>query len=724
MGVDLFESPINKRRKKDQEMYQDAFVDLITVLGIKDSKVVRETKGAIVEILNYLGKEVPEVPENVTELNDQLEYMLRPSGTMKRRVELFGDWWRNTTGCFLGSTKTGDVVAIIPGKWTGYEYKDKDGNTVKINKNTAKNLNTDAFCFYKAFPLKKLKTVDLIKFMINGISKADISVVLGTFAIIQILTMFTTPYITKIIYGILIPSNSVSLIGPVAFFLIGIGLGTKMIGIVKNIIVSTFLRKLNVLVNSAVMMRLFSLPAKFFRNYSSGELASKMGYISSLCQMIAGDILPVLMTGVFSFGYVFQMYQFAPALVLPGISFIFLSILLSVIFTLMQQKITRRKMELSPKLQSFIYAVYGGMQKIKITGSEKRVFAKWAKQYSDVEKLDYSPPTIIKVQSVIRLIVSTLGAMSIYYFAARSNVPTDDYYAFNIAYGMVTSAILSLSDVVLQAANLRPVIDMVKPVMEEEPESSSTRKIVTSLSGNIEINNVSFKYSEDGPLILNDISLKIKKGEYVAVVGKTGCGKSTLIRLLLGFETPLRGGIYYDGRDLNNLDLKSVRQKIGVVMQNGSLFPGDIFSNIIVTSPWKTLDAVWESARLAGIDKDIEDMPMGMNTLISEGAGGISGGQKQRIMIARALISKPSILFFDEATSALDNITQKYVSDSISSLNCTRIVIAHRLSTIRYCDRIVVIDKGKIVEDGVYEELINRKGEFYELAKRQISEQY
>ena len=203
-------------------------------------------------------------------------------------------------------------------------------------------------------------------------------------------------------------------------------------------------------------------------------------------------------------------------------------------------------------------------------------------------------------------------------------------------------------------------------------------------------------------------------------MGTTGCGKSTLIRLLLGFEKPDKGSIFYGGRDLSNLDLRSVRQKIGVVMQNGSLFPGDIFSNIIVTSPWKTMDDAWEAARIAGIDEDIHNMPMGMHTLISEGAGGISGGQKQRLMIARAVISKPQILIFDEATSALDNITQSHVANSIASFNSTRIVVAHRLSTIKNCDRIVVLDKGKIAEQGNYEELMKLKGKFYDLAIRQV----
>ena len=291
---------------------------------------------------------------------------------------------------------------------------------------------------------------------------------------------------------------------------------------------------------------------------------------------------------------------------------------------------------------------------------------------------------------------------------------------FNMAYGSVTAAIMSLSGIALQIANLQPILKMIKPVMEQKPESGSGRRIPTSLSGNIEINNISFKYDKDGPTILDNINLKIKKGEYVGIVGKTGCGKSTLMRILLGFEDPDAGAVYYDGHDLTSLDLRSVRQKIGVVMQNGSLFPSDIFSNIIITSPWKTMNEAWEAARMAGIEEDIKAMPMGMHTLISEGAGGLSGGQKQRLMIARAIINRPSILFLDEATSALDNITQNHVAYSISELNSTRVVIAHRLSTIKNCDRILVMDKGKIVEQGTYDELMDKKGEFYELAIRQV----
>ena len=245
------------------------------------------------------------------------------------------------------------------------------------------------------------------------------------------------------------------------------------------------------------------------------------------------------------------------------------------------------------------------------------------------------------------------------------------------------------------------------------------KQTVSRVSGHIEMSHITFRYEENTPYILNDLNLNIRSGEYVAIVGKTGCGKSTLMRLLLGFEKPEKGTVRYDGKDINSLDLPSLRKKIGTVMQNAGLFQGDIYSNIVITAPELTLDAAWEAAEKAGIADDIRAMPMGMNTIIAEGQGGISGGQRQRLMIARAIAPKPKLLMFDEATSALDNRTQKQVSDALDSMGCTRIVIAHRLSTIKHCDRILVIDEGRIAEDGTYDELIAKNGYFAELVERQ-----
>jgi ABC-type bacteriocin/lantibiotic exporter with double-glycine peptidase domain len=287
---------------------------------------------------------------------------------------------------------------------------------------------------------------------------------------------------------------------------------------------------------------------------------------------------------------------------------------------------------------------------------------------------------------------------------------------------MVSASVLSLGTLVSVFAAIKPQLETVEPIMKARPEASGGKTVVHSLSGGIELNNVTFRYGEDGKNVLDGVNVKIRPGQYVAIVGKTGCGKSTLVRLLLGFETPQKGAVYYDGKDAAKLDKPSLRRKIGAVLQNGRLFTGDIYSNIVIAAPGLGVDDAWEAARIAAMDKDIEAMPMGMHTIITEGSGGVSGGQKQRLMIARAVAPKPKILIFDESTSALDNITQKHVADALAKLKCTRVVIAHRLSTIKDCDKIYVLEAGKVSGEGTFEELYESHAYFRELVSRQMAE--
>ncbi|MGN0714573.1 MAG: ATP-binding cassette domain-containing protein, partial [Anaerovoracaceae bacterium] len=421
----------------------------------------------------------------------------------------------------------------------------------------------------------------------------------------------------------------------------------------------------------------------------------------------------------FSLVYITQMVHYGPGLVIPGLAVIAITILCALVSIAVQTRISRRGMELTAKEYGLSYALVTGVQKIKLAGAEKRAFARWAKAYTPLAKHTYDPPFLLKVSQVVSACIPLVGTLVIYYFTIRTGVKTADYFSFQAAYGMVMGAFTALIGIASTFAQIKPVLELIDPILKTVPEIDENKKMVTRLSGGIELNKVSFRYTEDMPNVIDDLSLKIRPGQYVAIVGSTGCGKSTLLRLLLGFEKPQKGAIYYDGKDLNTLDQKSLRRNIGVVMQNGKLFQGDIYSNITIAAPWLSLDEAWEAAEMAGIAEDIRHMPMGMHTLISEGSGGISGGQRQRLMIASAIAPKPKILMFDEATSALDNITQKTVSESLDRLKCTRIVIAHRLSTIRQCDRILVLDKGKIVEDGTYDELIRQNGFFAELVARQ-----
>lgn len=576
----------------------------------------------------------------------------------------------------------------------------------------------EALAFYKPFPMKKMGISTLWKYILETLYTSDY-LMMGLASLAVILVGLLIPRISNLIFARVLPTGNMRLFVAALIFMLSVSVSSLLFQAVSNLVTSRIDIKLSLAVEAATMMRVLSLPADFFRNYSAGELSSRAGRMNSLCDMLVSTVFSTGLTSVFSLVYITQIFAFTPSLAVPALVTIVVTVMFTLISSLAQTGISQKQMELAGKEDGMTYALISGVQKIRLSGAEKRAFARWGNLYAEEASLLYDPPVFLKINSVINTGISLFGTIVLYYIAIQSNVSVADYYTFDTAYGMVSGAFSSLAGIALTIAQIRPALEMVRPIFNAVPEISENKQVLERISGEIELNNVSFRYTENMPFVLDDLSLKIHPGEYVAIVGKTGCGKSTLIRLLLGFEKPQKGAIYYDEKDLERIDLKSLRRKIGVVMQNGKLFQGEIYSNIVISAPWLTQEDAWEAAELAGIAEDIRKMPMGMNTVISEGAGGISGGQKQRLMIARAIAPKPEILLFDEATSALDNLTQKQVSEALDHLHCTRIVIAHRLSTIQNCDRILVLDHGKIIEDGTYEELIEKKGFFAELVARQ-----
>lgn len=720
-----FDEQIKQRKENDESIFSDSFVNIASaVMGSKISAALNDnkqiTKNAIDEILKYYHVKSREVPENIKDMNEQLEYLMRPYGIMRRTVHLEKGWYKDAIGAMLATKKeSGEVVALIPTGLAGYSYFDSEsGKRIKISHKNEVLFELEALAFYKPFPMKKIGVPSLMKYILETLSLADL-ILFGLATLAATLVGMLSPKINHIIFSDVIENESMQLFFAVTVFLVCVSVSMLLINMLKSILMARVNTKISLSVEAATMMRVMSLPPSFFKEYSAGELSGRAQYIGSLCNMLISTVLSTGLTSVFSLIYITQIFTYAPALVIPALAIIITTILFSVISSLIQMKISKNRMEFSTKESGMQYAMITGVQKIKLSGAEKRAFARWANLYAKGAKLTYDPPTFIKINSVISTAISLVGTLVMYWAAVKSGISVADYYAFNTAYGMVSGAFMSLAGIALTVAQIKPIIDMAKPILEAVPEISEGKQVVTKLSGGIELNNVSFRYNETMPNVLEDFSLKIRPGQYVAIVGTTGCGKSTLMRIMLGFETPQKGAVYYDGKDLSALDLKSVRRNIGTVMQSSKLFSGDIYSNIVISAPWLTIDEAWEAAEMAGIAEDIRRMPMGMHTIISEGSGGISGGQRQRLAIARAIAPKPKILMFDEATSALDNLTQKQVSDSLEKLKCTRIVIAHRLSTIRACDRIIVLDKGKIIEDGTYEELIAKNGFFAGLVERQ-----
>lgn len=720
-----FNEQIKERKISDNNAFEASFDNITaSVLGKKMSSALNDsriiTKNAIDAILKFYHVPSREVPEELEDMNEQLEYLMRPYGIMRRSVILESGWYKDAIGAMLGIRKdNGTVVALIPSGFSGYEYFDlESGKYIKIKKSNEDLFEDEAIAFYKPFPLKSITIKDLIVYIAQVLSVSDyVAIALATLAV-SLLGMLT-PKINNILFSVVVTSGSVRLLIGIAIFAICLSLTSLIISSVKSLISARINTKLSISIEAATMMRLMSLPADFFKNYSSGELQERAGNISSLCDMLVSTILNTGLTSAFSLIYIYQIFVYAPGLVIPSVIITFITIIFFVVSALMQMKISVKQMELGGKESGMTYALISGVQKIKLAGAEKRAFARWANLYAERISYSYNPPAFLKLNPVISSAISLTGTLVMYYMAVKTGVSVAEYYAFNTAYGMVSGAFMSLSSIALTFAQIKPILERVKPLLDAKPEISEGKQVITRLSGAVEMNNVSFRYNESMPNVIDNLSLKIRPGQYVAIVGKTGCGKSTLMRLLLGFEKADRGAIYYDGKDINSLDLKSLRRKIGSVMQNGKLLQGDIYSNITISAPWLTMDEAFEAAEKAGIAEDIRRMPMGMHTMISEGSGGISGGQRQRLMIARAIAPKPKILMFDEATSALDNITQRQVCEALDAMKCTRIVIAHRLSTIKQCDRIIVLDGGHIVEDGTYRELIDNKGYFYELVERQ-----
>jgi len=720
-----FNEQIKQRMESDQNVLEDSFFRMASVVMDKwnaerlaDGRLI--AKEAIDEVLKYYREKPVDIPEHITDVTEQLEYALRPSGLMVRDVELTEGWQDDAYGPMLGYLKeTGTTVALLPGRFFGYFFRDPaTGKKTRVTRRNAKLFAQYAMCFYKPLPMKKLGIPDLLVYMKNSLSGGDLSlIVLVTLA--ATLVGMIEPRIYNLVTGTILKNRNITLMIGIGVFLICSAFASRLIGLIRTLLMGRISTRTSQAVQASVMMRILSLPVSFFRKFSSGELSSRASSIDSLCEMILNNIFSIGLSSLMSLLYVTQIFQFAPALVWPAVLIVLATLVVSATASLIQIGISRKKMKLSAEENGMTYAVLNGIQKIRLSGSEKRVFARWGRLYARNASLEYNPPAFVKLNGLITTAISLAGTIILYYLAIQTGVPDSQYYAFNAAYGRLSGAFSALTGIAISVASIKPVLEMAEPILAAEPEVAAEKQAISHVSGHIEMSHVSFRYEENTPYILDDLSLNIRAGEYVAIVGRTGCGKSTLVRLLLGFEKPEKGAIFFDRHDLNSLDPRSLRRQIGVVIQNGQLFQGDIFSNITISAPQLTLDEAWEAAETAGIAQDIREMPMGMQTVISEGQGGISGGQKQRLMIARAIAPKPKILIFDEATSALDNKTQKQVSDALDRLNCTRVVIAHRLSTIRNCDRILVMENGAIIEEGTYEQLIAKRGYFAELVERQ-----
>ena len=723
--MNWFTEQVNSRRVLDEEAIGDAYAKLASsVTGkVAANRPRVEYKQAVdiacEQILAYAHLHPAAVPDDVEDLEERLERMLAPAGVMTRPVEFTGNWWLDLTGEYLGCLKDGTPVAIVPAGIRGYGYVDPvTRKKVAINKEVAQGIRSDALCFYRPLPPESISLFGLIGFMLHTLVPFDYLSVVGASLTVTLAGIAPVAG-TKLIFGTVVPSGSAALMVPLTWLFLGITISQALFRLVSSLLSARINQRLEQHLEAAVYARVLLLSPSFFKEESPGSITSRILGIPDLAMALSRSIFELGLTALMSLVYVLAIFSYSPALALPA----FVTIVAEIAVAMLALKHTeahyRRQAQENTQVSGITPEILGGIQKLKLAGAEPRAFSYWADYYANAARATYTVPTLVRAAPALIPLFASIGTVVVYGIAASAGIASADFMAFNYAYGAAVGAVNALVMEIPLMAQIRPKVELLATILEAVPETMGSKQRVESIDGSIEMSNVSFRYGENAPYILDNVSLSIRPGEYVAIVGRTGCGKSTLMRILLGFEHPQRGAVRYGPFDMKKVDVRSLRQHMGVVLQGGSLFAGDLLTNITVASPTATVEDAWEAAEMACIADDIRAMPMGMHTLVGANGGGFSGGQRQRLMIARAICGKPSVLLFDEATSALDNVAQKHVSEALDGLDCTRVIIAHRLSTIRSCNRIIMLDGGHIVDEGSYDELIAKGGAFAELVERQ-----
>jgi ATP-binding cassette subfamily C protein len=719
---------LTRKLAADDKLVSEAISRLAALLEGGEKTVVPEAGDSLLDVCRQVGK-----PLGITivkpnprhgESKAPLEAIVRASRLRARQVALQSGWWTQDNGpmvAFMSEDKR--PVALLAKNARSYLLYDPElpGNLRPLTAAMAAELEPFAYVLYRTLPPKALTGMDLLHFAVTGRS-GDIAVVLLAGLAAGLLGMLT-PIATGIIFDTIIPGAQLNQLFMLSIALLVSAVSVAIFNFTRSIAILRLEGRMDQHVQGAIWDRLLELPVPFFRQFSTGDLADRAMGINQIRRTLSGTTINALISGIFSLFSLALLFWYSAELAKVAVLLTLFALFFMLVTSVVQLRYQKQLAGIGGKLTGLVLENITGIAKFRVSGSEGRVFARWAKMFAQQRQIVRKSrvvQNIVETFTSVYPILSTLIIFSmIVWFSEKNPLSTGSFLAFNAAFGQFLQAVLGVFMSLIGAAGVLPLYQRCKPILETLPETDEAKADPGRLSGEFEVSHLSFRYTPDGPLILNDVSLGVRPGQFVALVGSSGSGKSTLFRLLLGFEQYESGGIFFEGQDLTGLDVRELRRQFGVVLQNGQVLGGDIFTNIVGSSRL-TLDDAWEAARMAGLEDDIKNMPMGMHTMISQGGGGLSGGQRQRLLIARALVSKPRILFFDEATSALDNKTQAMVNRSLEGLQTTRVVIAHRLSTIVRADNIYVLDQGRIVQQGSYDELMARPGLFADLAKRQM----
>ncbi|GAA4324508.1 NHLP bacteriocin export ABC transporter permease/ATPase subunit [Streptomyces venetus] len=653
---------------------------------------------------------------------DPVEQVALASRVRTRAVRLDGRWWRDNVGPLVGHRAlSGAPVALLWRRGGYVAVHPSTGRETPVEKANADEFEPRAVMFYRPLPERSLSPLRLLRFCMQGM-RGDLAALLVS-GLVTVAIGALVPIATGKVLGEFVPKAQTDLIVQVCLAVMLSSVVSAAFMLLQNMTILRLEGRVEATLQPAVWDRLLRLPTKFFTERSTGELASAAMGISSIRRLLAGvgpTVAQSVTVGAMNLGLLLW-FSVPMAMAAIGMLVVIATVFLGL--GLWQVRWQRRLVVLSNKLNNQAFQTLRGLPKLRVAAAENYAYAAWASEFARSRELQQKVGRIKNLTTVLGAVYLPLCTLLMFMLLAgpaRGSMSAAAFLTFNTSVTMVLTSVTQLTGSFVSAVAALPLFEEIRPVLDATPEVRTASTRPGPLSGGIEARRLSFRYSDDGPLVLDDVSFEVRPGEFVAIVGPSGCGKSTLLRLLIGFDRPLSGSVLYDGQDLAALDQSAVRRQCGVVLQHAQPFTGSILDVICGTEPYTPEEAM-AAAEMAGLAEDIKRMPMGLHTIVS-GSGAVSGGQRQRLMIAQALIRRPRILFFDEATSALDNETQRTVIESTKALNASRIVIAHRLSTVLDADRVVVMEDGKVVQQGPPSRLLaDTGGRLHELVRRQMT---
>ncbi|MBQ4158106.1 MAG: NHLP bacteriocin export ABC transporter permease/ATPase subunit [Clostridia bacterium] len=721
--IDRFHSADSESDRKVVDTLKDAF---------SDNKQIEHTNNDYYQALQFVCGKMNVSLIKADELyvrcgkNPTIEEIAHASRFICRKIILDAGWFHSDCGGFVG-TLGKEIIACAPDQKGKYQlFRTSDESVIPLTADLANQISPQVYSIGRTLPLKSLTKKDIFDFCKKSIRVSDFipyTILVIFCALIGILL----PTLSGMIYDEYIPIGNIGNLTQLCLVMLTFMIGNVSFSIVKNLYGYRITSRAATDLQNAVYHRLFLLPESFFRAYDSADLAGRITGIGQTAASYVNTFVLSSISALFSLFYLIRMITYSSKLTWLGISIYGVYLLITVLITSTAKKGQRRITEAEAEASSKLYQYINGVDKIRMAGVEERALLSYMQPYARQQYEQIRINRLISIEEALTTVIKSIFSIVLYWYIVKklqeNSISIGSFVAFNSAFGAFTGALESFVDEILRLFLEKNEIKRFWPIFETTPEDDDSKDLPGPLSGGISLEHVSFAYDKRSKKVLDNLTIHIKPHEYVGIVGPSGCGKSTLLKMLLGFETPQSGMVLVDGKDLRSINKGAYRRQLGVVLQNGKLISGSIFENITITAPDTTLAQVNDIIQQVGLKEDIANMPMGLHTMLSENCNTISGGQQQRILIARAICGHPKMLIFDEATSALDNMTQAAVCDSLDKMNVTRIVVAHRLSTIKNCDRILVMDDGKVIQEGNYESLMeDRNGLFYALASRQIAQ--